>query len=453
MTINRDVAAGALANAWTALVQVAFIPVYVDILGVEAYGLIGLYTAMAVVMTLLDFGMTATVNREVGLSRAGARALSPTRDLLRSAEAFLLGLGSLVFVAVWIVAPWISALWLRPEGLDLAATEMAVRIIGALLGLRLFMGAHRGAIVGAQEFGWFNRANAGFATLRGVGVVPILWAWPTVEAFFMVQLAVTLVETLLTRRKACALLPGPAAISWRTLEGVQRFRGGVALATAASVVITQADKIVASALLPLSQFGYYAVASAAASALGLLAAPVGMVAYPRLTQFVGAGDGTGAVGAFHHSARLVSLAVAPAAVVLAAFAEAILRLWTGDAVIASHAAAPLAILAFAGMLNAGLQLHFVMSLAHGRSRAAAGLSWALAVPYVPALAWAVTSHGAPGAAWAWLCVNAAALAVVTVLPVPGLPWRERWRWLALDVGAPVAASVAAVAVAAWTLNP
>ena len=42
-TLKQNVVANYLGGAWTILMGVAFVPVYIHFLGVEAYGLIGVY--------------------------------------------------------------------------------------------------------------------------------------------------------------------------------------------------------------------------------------------------------------------------------------------------------------------------------------------------------------------------------------------------------------------------
>ena len=43
MSVARNVVANFLGQGWTAVMNLAFIPVYIKFLGVEAYGLIGLF--------------------------------------------------------------------------------------------------------------------------------------------------------------------------------------------------------------------------------------------------------------------------------------------------------------------------------------------------------------------------------------------------------------------------
>ena len=55
MSLQRNVAANYLASGWAALMGLAFVPWYVRYLGIESYGLIGVFGTMQVWLALLDF--------------------------------------------------------------------------------------------------------------------------------------------------------------------------------------------------------------------------------------------------------------------------------------------------------------------------------------------------------------------------------------------------------------
>ena len=90
MSINRNIAASFLGNTWTALVQIAFIPLYIRILGIEAYGLIGVFAFLQISLSFLDMGLTPAVSREMARFRAGAHHVGEVRTLLRSVEVIFL---------------------------------------------------------------------------------------------------------------------------------------------------------------------------------------------------------------------------------------------------------------------------------------------------------------------------------------------------------------------------
>ena len=56
----------------------AFVPLYIHYLGVEAWGLVGLMTMLQALLTLLDMGLTPTLSREMARFQATDRQSSVT---------------------------------------------------------------------------------------------------------------------------------------------------------------------------------------------------------------------------------------------------------------------------------------------------------------------------------------------------------------------------------------
>lgn len=62
----------------------AFVLLCIRDLGIETYGVVGLFALVQIWLTLLDMRMTLTLNREMAKYLAGGSSLQFVRDLLRS---------------------------------------------------------------------------------------------------------------------------------------------------------------------------------------------------------------------------------------------------------------------------------------------------------------------------------------------------------------------------------
>src|SRR5947208_2709137 len=99
-TLRSNLVANYIGQGWSALMSLAFLPLYIKYLGMEAYGLIGLFATMQAWLALLDLGMTPTLSREMARFTAGIRSVSSIRDLLRTVEIICLALAAALFAAV-----------------------------------------------------------------------------------------------------------------------------------------------------------------------------------------------------------------------------------------------------------------------------------------------------------------------------------------------------------------
>ena len=300
-------------------------------------------------------------------------------------------------VSVVAMAPWLAGSWLKAETLSVAAAIRAFHLMGALIGLRWLAGLYRGAITGLQDLVWLNVTSAAFATLRGAGVVPVLiWISPTIDGFFLYQAVITLMELVVLFRRSWSLLPSRVKprFSVHALRRIWRFSAGVTIITLLYLLLNQADKVLLSTMLSLKAFGYYALASSVAGSLNLLIAPIGGVAYPRLTELVARGDQGVLAENYHRFAQMLTLAIAPAALVLALFSDHILLLWIQDATTGGETAPLVTLLAVGVMLNAFLSTPHMLQLALGRTRFIIALNSVYVLVFVPAIYVGVSAYGA-----------------------------------------------------------
>lgn len=434
----------------------AFIPLYIRFLGIEAYGLIGVFVLLQSWLSILDVGLTPMLSREMARLTAGERTPQSICDLVRSVEWVYSAIALAIVLIVALAAPWLATRWLHTGDLSTDTVVQALVISGSAIAARWLCGLYREALSGLQRQVWLNGCIAVFATLRGAGAVLVLaWVSPSIQAFFAYQAMLLGLEAFTLARKLRHVLPTApraARFDWRALHAVRHFAGGMAAVSVLSILITQVDKLLLSRLLPLSEFGYYALAGTVAGALVVVIEPIRNATYPRLTQLVALGDRFALAEAYHAYSQLLTLMIVPASLVLSFFAEHILLLWTRDETI-TQAVAPLAgLLAIGSMLNGLMHMPYALQLAHGWTRLSVVANVVAVLVLVPAIYLAVSAQGAMGAAVIWIVLNAGYVALSVPIMHRKLLRSEMWRWYGQSVFMPVAA-VGAVVVMARLLFP
>src|SRR5262249_30491893 len=84
--LQRNTLAGMVGKLWSAGLVFATVPLYIKILSVEAYGLVGLFTALQSVFLLLDLGLSTAASRELARLAAQDGADQQRRNLVRTLE-------------------------------------------------------------------------------------------------------------------------------------------------------------------------------------------------------------------------------------------------------------------------------------------------------------------------------------------------------------------------------
>lgn len=456
MSLKKNVLANYLGQGWTALMGIAFVPLYIKYLGMEAYGLIGVFAILQAWLSLLDMGMTPTLSREMARYTAGAHTAQSIRDLLRSLEVVSFATALLIVLVVWLSASWFSVNWLQAGKLPAEEVARAISIIGFVVALRFVESLYRGAILGLQKQVWLSAVGSGLATLRGGGAVCVLvWVRPSIEAFFIWQGLVSVLTILTFVFAVYRHLPPSvqaAKFSWLQLKNIWRFAGGMMATTLLVLLLMQVDKIILSRMLSLEMFGYYTLAGTMAAVLYQLTGPITQAYYPRFTELVTKGDIAGLAKIYHQSAQLISVLVVPTALMLVFFGEQILLLWTGNAVLAHNVAPLLVLLALGTMLNGLMQIPYMLTLAYGWPGFAVRQNIVAVILLVPAILWVTPRYGAIGAAWIWAILNSGYVLIgVHFMHLRLLPMEKR-RWYLYDVIFPVMGA-SSVAIIFWLMQP
>jgi O-antigen/teichoic acid export membrane protein len=448
MSLRRNVVANYLGQAWVAAMGLAFIPLYIRYLGIEAYGVMGLFALIQAWLALLDMGMTPTIGREMARFAAGDHNAQSIRNLLRSMEWLAFGLAAVICLAVWAASGRLAADWLKPEALSPTVVRDAIAVMAWVIGLRLVESIYRSALFGLQRQVWYNVVNAAIATLRGLGAVAVLALWsPTLSAFFAWQALISLLSVLVLAlgvNRALPRPPAPPRASWATLHSVWRFAGGMTGITFTAVLLTQVDKVLLSRMLTLQDFGYYALAAMVAGSLYLMVSPITTALFPRLVESVTQKDEVALARSYHQGAQLVSVATAPVALLLVFHGEGVLYAWSADPALALTSGPILSALAFGTLLNCLMYMPYQAQLAHGWTSLTLKINLAAVALLVPALFWVVPHYGALGAAWVWIVLNSGYLLVNVGLMHRRILAQEKWRWYGRDVALPGLAATAAL---------
>ena len=451
--LKRNVVANYFGQGWTALMGLAFVPLYIKYLGIESYGLIGLFAVLTAWLSLLDIGMTPTLSREMARFTGGSHTAQSIRDLLRTIEFITMTIAVLIAGAVAFSSIWVATYWLKADMLSVEVVAQAFGIMGLVTALRFTETIYRSSLIGLQRQVLLNIVDSSMATLRGLGAVAVLaWISPTIQAFFLWQGLLSALNLGILASTTYLSLPRGdrmARFSLKALRGVWRFAGGMLGITLLSLLLTQVDKILLSKLLSLSEYGYYALAVAVASALYMLIKPITQAFYPRLCELYAGGSAAALADGYHQAAQLVSVLAGSVAVVMILFSETFLRLWTQDHHLAGSVAPLLSLLMLGNLLNGLMYVPYQTQLVHGWTGLALRITGVAVLIIIPAILWVTPRYGAEGAAWVRIGLNAGYVLIGVHFMYRRILTSEKLRWYWEDVVAPLGVATIAALTVKW----
>ncbi len=441
-SVKTNIIANFAGKAWTSIMSLVFIPLYIKFMGIEAYGLIGIFASLMVLFTILDMGLSSTLSRELARLSTSQASAQESRDLVRTLEFVYWGVGLFVSLALIGLAPIIAHHWIKTQGIPVETVQQAIMIMGLIVAVQWPVALYDGGLMGLQQQVLLNGVRITLATIQQGGAVLVLWLIsPTITTYFTWQIFAGLAQVILLAYFLWKSLPATHAKSvFRTslLRKNWKFAAGMMSISIMAILLTQADKIILSRMLPLAVFGYYTLAFNLANVLILLVNPVFSALFPKLSQLIMEKDHEKLVSEYYHKGcQVVSIIILPAACILAFFSHQILILWIHDPVIAHNSHLLLSLLVIGSSLNAVLTIPYTLQLAYGWTKLAFLKNVLAFIILVPLMIWLINIYGATGAAVVWIILNAAYFFIEIPVMHNRLLKRDMWHWYFSDVGKPL----------------
>lgn len=458
MTIlKKNILANFVGSTWQSLIGFLFVPVYIKFIGMEGWGLVGFYSTLQAVFALLDMGLNSTLSRETARLTTHPDKASEVRNLVKTLEAVYWGISVCVGGIVLCFAQYIASHWIKSVGIPTGIVHNSVVLMGVVIAIQMPISFYSGGLIGLQKQVLLSYVNITISTIRVLGAIVVLWVVsPTVTAFFVWQIIVSSLHLVVVYAYLWTNLPASekqASFDLKILRSVWRFTAGMGGISVLAVVLAQADKIVLSRILDLSDFGYYVLASMVAMGLGRIFTPIFTAVYPRFVQLVSLGDQDGLTVLYHKTCQFLAVLVLPIALLIASFSYEIVLIWTQDIIAAQKTYLLISILvsgsAIAGLMN----LPYALQLAFGWTSLSLTKTSIGVVLIVPMCIYAATHFGAIGAAFSWLVLNLGMFLFEIPVMHHYILTAEKFKWYFEDVGKPLFACFPGLILGRLLINP
>lgn len=426
-----------ISQAYISLIGIVLMPIYLQYLGIEAFGLIGFFLMLQNWLQLLDLGLSPTLSREMSLYRGGALSATIVLQRLRSLE-WLLGLLALTATLLLILCRnWIAMNWLTFQQLSPDEVSICVVAMTVAAALRWLTGLYRASLIGLEWQMWVNGASALFTTFKFIGVLPLIAYFITTPlTFFVYQASIGVLELLIFAWAAYRMLPSAAAgyfPKWDALRAMLPMAGAMAFMTGMWVFTMQIDKLILSKLLSLEEYGYFTLAAMGANGVLMLIPPLSQVLQPRMTILVTQGQNSALSELYRQATQGVTALLVTLGGTLALFAQPVLFAWTGNIHVAQHVAPILLWYGLANILIGLLVLPFMLQFAHGylRLHVLGNIAWAFIL--FPALILVALRSGAVGAGKVLFMANLLFLLFWVPIVHRRLMPHAIWQWPLQDI--------------------
>jgi O-antigen/teichoic acid export membrane protein len=469
-TIKLNLASNFVGRACVGIISMVSVPIYIHLLGIEAYGLVGVGVTLTALAQVLDLGLSTTISREMARLSSALSDLSggnretvdreavdqEARDLVRTLESIYWLIGLLAALGIMALAPLIAHRWVHAQGMSSRTVQLAIMLLGGIFAFQWPDSLYAGGLMGLQRQVAINAIRVTTAITLTTGSLLILkFVSHSILAFFTWQIIIYAAQTLTLMVLVWRSLPASprqANFDRGLLAKNVRFTAGVSGVMLTSIVLMQLDNVLLMKQLPLKLFGYYALATALASNLLFPVPPIVSAVFPRMAQLATGGKTIELAALYHKSCQLLSLIIIPTGVIVAAFSRQLLSVYLRDAETVQHVTVLLSLLVIGSAFNSLVTLPFFLQLAYGYTRLSLYKNIVAVLLFVPALSWMLIHYRAVGAAWMWVLINAGYLVFEIPLMHRRLLRGEMRQWYLVDIGLPLIITVGIVGVAHWLLR-
>jgi O-antigen/teichoic acid export membrane protein len=441
MQIRRNITANAFSQLWVTLVGIIFVPVYINYIGIESYGLIGIYAVLQTWLSLLDMGLSPAITREMARKTNEPKYKKYLLDLLRSIEVLLAGIAILIVLLFFLLSDWLATDWINVSILDFKTVTTSLILMGVVIGLRLIENVYRSSLIGLEKQVSLGLISSVIATIRAVGAIVVLaFVSNSVVTYFYWQVIASIISLFslgIWTYRSLSFKGISGNFELKTLKSVWKFGAGLSLITLLGMALSQVDKIILSKILTLKEFGYYSLAYLVASGGRIVIQPIYQAVYPKLTVLVQQNNQLNLAATYHKSNQLSSVLLGSSGIFIAIFADTILTLWTQNQDLSEQVAPVLRLLVCGMVANGMMNGPYYLQLASGWTSLLVKINLLLLIFFVPVIYFLTINYGIQGAALAWLILNIIYLVIVANLMHRRLLPNEMWKWYVDDLFKPM----------------
>lgn len=355
MSVKNNIIANYIGQISIAILSFIFVPIYVKYLGVEAYGLVGMFSVLQIALNIFDAGIVPLLSREMSCFEGKERTIQYTRDLLRTMEILCLFLGIIFSSVLYSFSDFLSINWFNAENLKPSLISEAIKIAVIVISLRAMEDIYKGTLIGLQQQVSLNVICVTGAILRSVGVIYVLkYIDASLKMFYFWQLlssVFTILGLLIYSYKKLDGMLKNARFSFEILKSNFMFSTSSIIHSLILFFHNQSDKLIVSKFFNLTEVAYYTLASSVANVLLMVATPLTQAFYPKILTLLTEQKNSEASIKFHCCCQLLVLLCGVSTLTLIFYGHVLLGFWLQDFQLALNVMPYLRILAISSFIT------------------------------------------------------------------------------------------------------
>lgn len=377
------------------------IPILIDGLGTERFGLLSIIWVTIGYFSVFDLGLSRALTKLVA-ERLGDGGDQEIPQLVITALVLIGALGIAAAIIVASISPWLVGDVLKTSALLRADGERAFWILAFSLPFIIISGALIGLLEAHQRFRAISTVRMVTGSLTFLGPLIALYWTPNLTAAAGALAATRILATgayTLQCRRAFPSIWRNGRFQASLLRPLINFGGWFTASNIIGPFMVYMDRFVIGAMLNLTAVTYYTTPYEVVTRLWVLPRAFMSVLFPAFTTAL-AVDETRVVMLFGRAYRILMLTMLPPIALIVLFAPEGLSAWVGPT-FAQHSSGVLRWLAVGVLINSLARLPHALVQSAGRPDLIAKIHFAELPVYLLGLWFLLHAFGIVGAAIAW----------------------------------------------------
>jgi O-antigen/teichoic acid export membrane protein len=414
MANNKKIFANYTSSLWSMFANFVFLPLFLVYLGPKQFGIFALITILQSGMSLLDFGISATVKQGMAVGRNN-------KLIINTYEPILVLIIALIALVIYLLSSY-----LLNNLSNLAINDISSALfywVVLLLLSSMMINFYTSILWGVNRQVEVSLINIFFSATKHIGGVIIAIIYNEILYVIIFQATSSLVILILIRGYISFIgyklmwFKGGVIKKARLLRVNSKYTIGALLLSTITFLNYQFDKIVLTSEISIEFLGYYSLLFMLSQVSVSIASPLSHSYYHLFVKLIFGKDQNSSKSLsleYSNCFSLLSALLIPVVLTLLFFGYQILEAWTMNSVVAETMSGIIVIMVIAGALQSLQTLPYNIMMAAKQSMALTKIYVFVTAIYVLLCLLLIQKYGLFGAAISWLSYNIISTALIYI---------------------------------------
>ncbi|EHS7464953.1 polysaccharide biosynthesis protein [Vibrio cholerae] len=399
----KNILANLTGKFWAIFANLAVVPIYLQFIDLNDYGLIALYTTIILTVNIADAGLSPSFARDM----ARANHISEMGNALKTLELAYFMILMIISAIACLLSDSAVNLLNFSDSYSSENNRLMFTIMVISACFQLCTVVYRAGFMGMEKHVKANVFTIIYSVLRLIVPIGIFCITTDLVIFFAYQMFLSILYLVLIRLSFWQEVGNRKEYNFDLsyLLEIKRFAGGLFVVSIISTITMQLDKFMISHFIGMESLSVYSISSSVALLLYSVCLPIVTTFYPRITKLCENNKHQEMRKIYTYLNILISFVSISLLLTLYYYSYQVIFLWTQDIKLAKETSKIIPIMSAGAFFLCMQLLPYHLGLANGYNKANVILGFVFIFLTPMVLYYSIPLYGVLAPAYNWLFVN------------------------------------------------